>query len=392
MSGIDIQFNHRSTEVVTLESAQNHMLCKTKPPGSLGALEDWAIKLMLVQQTHTPCVNKTRIVVFAADNGLSSLSQYPRIVTREMLRCVASGGAAISCLTRAHGIDLRIADLGVDLPVDARYAAVDHVRLMDRGANDPSDGREPAMDTAAFSYALGHGREALQQAARDNIDILGVGELGIGNSAVAAVLLSAASGLDAEKVTGAGTGVTGDRFIAKVAAVRAVVDVWRNKRVIPHVNMDPLSLIDFDWSSVIQSIGDLEVVAIASLIHEAATPSSMTRVLIVIDGFITQAALLYALLLFPQDAARSVRTTIIAHASAEHGAAVMLETLRRAAIFRGVPETDANIWVRPVGNWGMRLGEATGAALAIPLLKSAALVAAEMATFEGAGVSIEKTQ
>ncbi|KAI9222241.1 nicotinate-nucleotide-dimethylbenzimidazole phosphoribosyltransferase-like protein [Blastocladiella britannica] len=395
---------------ISKSDAREHLLNKTKPPGSLGQLEAWAEKLILVQQTLHPRVDRTRVVLFAADNGLAHLSQYPKQVTREMLRNVAEGGAAINCLCRAHGIDLRVSDLGVDLPPDARYAAIDHFRLLDHGTATPTttttsspslpdmaagQQRIPAMDPVAFSYALSHGRKALHAARADSVQVLGVGELGIGNSAVAAALLAAATHLPASRTTGAGTGVAGDRLTAKIDAVQGLVDAWRD--LIPNVPLKatmPLdqqqvpdaTIVDHRWAAVAQTLGDLEITAMATVVHEAARSSS-SRILVVVDGFISQVALLYALLMYPADAVAMVTVSVISHCSAEAPGTLLLQTLRTAAVMRGVAEEDADAWTRPMGSWEMRLGEGSGAALVIPLLKSAAAVASDMATFAGAGVS-----
>ncbi|ORZ34026.1 nicotinate-nucleotide-dimethylbenzimidazole phosphoribosyltransferase-like protein [Catenaria anguillulae PL171] len=328
--------------IVTRELARRHLLNKTKPPGSLGALEYWAEKLMLVQQTLRPTVSRTL-----------------------MLRNVAEGGAAINCLCRAHGIDLRVMDLGVDLPsASTRYEAVDHFRLTNAGTADPRLG-EPAMDETVFSFVMGHGRKALQAAAGEGVQVVGVGELGIGNTAVASVLLAAATGEPADRTTGAGTGVVGQRFVEKCQAVQAAVDLWKARGVAAN------------WSQVLRALGDLEITAMSTLIHEAATTSS--RTLVVVDGFITQVALLYAMLMYPDVIPAIVQHTLLAHVSAEKPQMLLLETLR-----------NVKEWTTPVGNWGMRLGEGSGAALVIPMLKSAAAIATEMATFEAAGVSTEK--
>ncbi|ORZ34037.1 nicotinate-nucleotide-dimethylbenzimidazole phosphoribosyltransferase-like protein [Catenaria anguillulae PL171] len=384
--------------VVTRELARRHLLNKTKPPGSLGALEHWAEKLMLVQQTLRPTVSRTLVILFAADNGLASVSAYPRSVTREMLRNVAEGGAAINCLCRAHGIDLRVMDLGVDLPsASTRYEAVDHFRLTNAGTADPRLG-EPAMDETVFSFVMGHGRKALQAAAGEGVQVVGVGELGIGNTAVASVLLAAATGEPADRTTGAGTGVVGQRFVEKCQAVQAAVDLWKARGVVPPNGYYHHSDSDSDskstssseaanWSQVLRALGDLEITAMSTLIHEAATTSS--RTLVVVDGFITQVALLYAMLMYPDVIPAIVQHTLLAHVSAEKPQMLLLETLRNVAL-RHLPEDQVKEWTTPVGNWGMRLGEGSGAALVIPMLKSAAAIATEMATFEAAGVSTEK--
>ncbi|KAI9178870.1 hypothetical protein H9P43_005532 [Blastocladiella emersonii ATCC 22665] len=367
---------------VTRATAADHLLRKTKPPGSLGALEAWASKLMVVQGTVAPHVDRPRMLLFAADNGLGDeTSQYPRAVTREMLRNVAEGGAAINCLCRAHGIDLKVMDLGVDSPLS--YATVDHFRLLPHGTACPDTA--PAMEPVTFSFAMSHGRKALQAARGDAVDVLGIGELGIGNTAVASTLLGAATGKSAADVTGAGTGVSGERYAAKCALVDRVLAAWRS--VIPATPLDASPAAAAKWAEVLRCAGDLEITAMATVVHEAAVAGGP---LVVLDGFITLVAALYALLLFPADAPAIVRTTLVSHLSAEKAARGVLSAMAEAAVARGADPEEVKEWVVPVGEWGMRLGEGSGAALVIPLLRSAAFVASQMATFEGAGVSTAK--
>ncbi|KAJ3366590.1 hypothetical protein GGF31_008011 [Allomyces arbusculus] len=373
--------NNNASAPVTRAAATEHLLYKTKPPGSLGALENWAEQLMVVQNTLSPKVDKARMLLFAADNGLAAgaeVSQYPRAVTREMLKNIAAGGAAINCLCRAHGIELKVLDLGVD--TDQQHQDVEHFRLLAHGSANPLEA--PAMDGVTFSYAQSLGRKAFQAAKNDGVQVLGLGELGIGNTAVASTLLGAATRRPATDVTGAGTGVTGPRYEAKCQAVTAVLAKW--DALIP---TDATALTG--WSDVLRTIGDLEIVAMAAVIHEAAVHGG---IVVVIDGFITMAALLYALLVWPDAVPAIVTVTLFSHLSAEAPAALMLETIAAAAVARGADKDVVAKWQQPIGRWELRLGEGSGAALVIPLLRSAAMIAADMATFQGAGVSTEKTE
>jgi nicotinate-nucleotide--dimethylbenzimidazole phosphoribosyltransferase len=297
----------------------------TKPPGSLGRLEDLAFQLGLIQATETPQIGHKAMLVFCAGHGVveEGVSPYPSEVTRQMVANFRSGGAAINVLCR-HG---NIEPVIVDLNVTTRNFA-----------------REPAMTRAETEQSLDTGFAHAAKA-----DTLGAGEMGIGNTTSAAALFSAFSGLDPIETAGRGTGLDDAGLARKVEVIRRALALHRP---------DPRDPI-----GVLAALGGFEIAALAGLILGAAS----SRRVVVLDGFITCAAAIVARAIAPA----ALDYAIFSHCSAEKGHRKMLDFLG----------------ARPLLNLEMRLGEGTGAALGIGLLESAVNLYSEMATFESAGVS-----
>jgi nicotinate-nucleotide--dimethylbenzimidazole phosphoribosyltransferase len=299
----------------------------TKPPGSLGRLEDLALQLGLIQQTALPQIASKAMIVFCADHGVveEGVSPYPSEVTRQMVANFRAGGAAINVLCRHARIEPVIVDMGVGNPTR-------------------NFTREPAMTRAQAQQALDTGFAHAAHA-----EILGAGEMGIGNTTSAAALFSAFSNLDPSETAGRGTGLDDAGVTRKVAAIRRALALHQP---------DPRDPIQ-----TLAQLGGFEIAALTGLILGAAS----RRHLVVLDGFITCAAALIARALAPA----SLDYVVFSHCSAEQGHKKMLEFL------------DA----RPLHSLEMRLGEGTGAALGISLLESAVNLYREMATFQSAGVS-----
>jgi len=297
----------------------------TKPPGSLGRLEDLVVQLGLIQQTETPRIVSKAMIVFCADHGIveEGVSPYPSEVTRQMVANYRSGGAAINVLCRHGGIEPVIADMGVGTPT-RNFA------------------REPAMSIAEVEQCLDKGFAYAQHA-----EVLGAGEMGIGNTTSAAAIFSAFSGLDPIETAGRGTGLDHAGVARKVEVIRRALAL--------HPSREPLEIL--------ANLGGFEIAAITGLILGAATH----RRLLMLDGFITGAAAIVARAIAPA----SLDYVVFSHRSAERGHRKMLELLN----------------ARPLLNLEMRLGEGTGAALGIGLLESAVNLYNEMATFQSAGVS-----
>ncbi len=320
---------------------------KTKPVGSLGILEQVAIQLASVAGTPTPTVDPARIIIFAADHGISEagVSAYPRSVTREMLRNFSRGGAAINVISRSVGASVEVIDVGVD---DEGEELPGIVRAKVRRATR-SFLSEAAMTSGELMQAIGVGRQVAVRARGDDVVLLGIGEMGIGNSTSAAALLSAFTGIGAHSTVGSGTGVSGPSLDNK----RAVVD----RAVAKHAASRADSML------TMQCLGGLEIAAMSGAMMQAAEDGMN----VVVDGFISTVAAVFACDIAPQ-----TRPALhFSHLSAEPGHSIAL------GIVRG----------RPLLDLGMRLGEATGAALALPILRAAAAVLREMASFEEAGVS-----
>ena len=320
---------------------------KTKPPGSLGRLEDLAARLATVQGTLAPEVDPARAIVFAADHGVADdgVSAFPKAVTAEMAKNFAAGGAAVCVIARANGIDVVTVDVGVD----ADLAGVDglvHDKVR-RGTDNLARG--PAMTHEDVDAALGVGRRAVVGAARAGVRTLCLGEMGIGNTTSAAILTAALTGCGADAATGAGTGVAGPALEAKRALVARVLE-----RVGPLAD-DPMELL--------REAGGLEIAALVGAMVEAPAHG----LVVVVDGYIVTAAALVAVRLRPG----LTESLFFAHRSAEPGHGAALAALDAA----------------PMLDLGLRLGEGSGAVLALPLLRGAAAVLRDMATFEAAGVS-----
>ena len=329
------------------QRAAQEMDRKVKPPGSLGRLESAAIQLAALQETLTPRVERGRILVFAADHGVSveGVSAYPREVTPQMVATFASGGAAITVLARTLGLDVEVIDVGVDAEIPPLPGVVD--AKVRRGSRNFV--REPALSAAELEAALEAGRAAAARAADAGMDAVGLGDMGIGNTTAAAALLSALTGAPAQKTVGRGTGVDDRGLAVKQRVVEAALALHAPLLANPR--------------SALAAVGGLEIAAIAGAAIEAAR----RRRVVIVDGFISTVAALAAVRLEP--AARGA--LFFGHRSAESGHGLALEALG------GEPLLDL----------GMRLGEGTGSALAFPILQAAAAILREMATFASAGVS-----
>ncbi|WP_295856442.1 nicotinate-nucleotide--dimethylbenzimidazole phosphoribosyltransferase [uncultured Xylophilus sp.] len=316
---------------------------KTKPRGALGRLEALALRIGLILGTEAPALTAPQLLVCAADHGLAArgVSAYPSDVTWQMVENFLAGGAAVSVLARQHGIALTVADCGVRHDFAPRPGLV--VRKAAHGTADAAHG--PAMTAEQCTAAIGHGR-AIVQALPGNALLLG--EMGIGNTSAAALLLARLAGCDIADCTGAGTGLDAAGIVRKTEVLRAVLAR----------HADIYAPLD-----VLAAMGGLEIATLVGAVLQAAEE----RRVIVVDGFITTAAVLVALALEPA----VVQRCVFSHRSGERGHARMLD----------------HLGAEPLLDLGLRLGEGSGAALAWPLLVSACAVLRDMASFEAAGVS-----
>ena len=324
---------------------------KTKPLGSLGRLEALALRLGHILGTGTPALNQPQMVVFAGDHGLAArgVSAFPSDVTWQMVENFLAGGAAVSVLARQHGLALTVVDCGVAREIAPRETAPGQPRLLLRkvapGTQDASSG--PAMSAAQCARALEHGVDLVRELP-GNVVLLG--EMGIGNTSVASLLLARLCGLPLADCTGAGTGLDAAGIERKRAVLQQALDANAGATT-------PLEAL--------AALGGFEVATMVGAVLEAAAQ----RRVIVVDGFITSAAVLVASRLAPHVLQRCV----FAHCSGERGHRLML----------------AQMHAEPLLDLGLRLGEGSGAALAWPLLQSACAVLAEMASFESAGVATQ---
>lgn len=325
----------------------------TKPRGSLGDLEEIVRRYAAVRRDASATMGRGALAVFVADHGVAEegVSAYPQAVTAEMLRNIASGGAAISVLARRFGYRLWIADVGVAVDTSAEeLPGVVHRRI---GAGTRNLAREAAMSLAEARAALEVGIEIAHTAVAEGATLIGIGEMGIANSTAAAALLAALTGLEPAHLAGRGTGLDDAGMRRKVAAIERALRLHRAAFT------DPLATL--------AALGGFEIAAMAGVCLGGAAKN----IPVVVDGFIATAAAAGAERLRPGLLAH----LFFGHRSAEGGHALALERLG----------------AQPILDLGMRLGEGTGAALAMSAIESALALYHGMATFESAGVS-EKIQ
>jgi nicotinate-nucleotide--dimethylbenzimidazole phosphoribosyltransferase len=344
--------------MLTPAAIRRHLDRLTKPPGSLGRLEDLAARLCGIQQTLAPQTQPRRLVLFAADHGVvaEGVTAWPAAVTHQMVQNIVAGGAASSVLARTTGTALRVIDvgtLGPDLGPAQGYAC--HKVLA--GSRNLAAG--PALTPAEFKRAVEVGREEALAAEADGMRVVAAGDMGIGNSTPASCLTALLAEVPVETAVGRGAGADEATLIRKRAVVAAAVALQR-----PTLGGDgTCSAHPEDVLAAVAAVGGLEIAAMAGFFM-AAAEYGLT---VVLDGFIATAAALVAERLRPGTAG----VMIAAHRSAELGHGSALERLGLEPF---------------LDTWSMRLGEGTGALLLLPLLDAAAALLREMATFESAGM------
>lgn len=330
-----------------MAAARARQLQLTKPPGSLGRLEDLAVWLAGVRGTERPRVAAPAVVVAAADHGVTAagVSAYPQAVTVQMVHNFLNGGAAINVLARQAGARVVVVDAGVLTEPEP------HPQLVSRraGAGTADMRYGPAMDRAVARRVLEDGIALALELVDKGCDALAVGDMGIGNTTAAAAITAVITGHPPAAVTGLGTGITPERREHKVRVIEQALAVNRP---------DPT-----DGVGVLAAVGGFEIGLLAGVILGGAA----RRLPVLLDGFITTAAALIAHALAPG----AVAYMLAAHRSVEMGHAAAL----------------AHLGLEPLLDLRLRLGEGTGAALALPILRAAAAVLDEMATFAEAGVS-----
>jgi nicotinate-nucleotide--dimethylbenzimidazole phosphoribosyltransferase len=342
MNDLIARIGHVDESVRT--EAQRLLDAKTKPRRSLGRLEDIAAQIAAVRGAVPPGL-AAAIVVAAGDHGVAAegVSAYPQEVTAQMVLNFAAGGAAINVLAREAGARLIVVDAGVAVPVEHEL-----VRSLRLGPGTANLAVGPAMSVALAEQAVRAGAAIADELAGE-VDAIGLGEMGIGNTTSASALTAAFLGIEPARVCGRGTGLDDDGVARKVDAVsRSLaandVDVHR-----------PLE--------VLAALGGFEI----ALLTGVALGCAANKIVCVLDGFITGAAALAATRIAPA----SVEAMVASHRSTEPGHALVL----------------AALGLEPVLDLGLRLGEGSGAALAIPILRASVAVLNDMATFEGAGVT-----
>ncbi|MCX7912369.1 MAG: nicotinate-nucleotide--dimethylbenzimidazole phosphoribosyltransferase [Dehalococcoidales bacterium] len=340
----------RPLDTRAMEEARKRQDQLTKPQGSLGRLEELSIQLAGIRANPRPKITNKAVITMAGDHGVvdEKVGNWPREVTAQMVMNFLNGGAGINVLARHVGARVVVVDMGVasDLPAHPQLI----VKKVGYGTKNMCLG--PAMTEDAARKAVIAGIEVVNSEAEKGLDIVGTGDMGIGNTTASSAVFAALSGKKVEEVTGRGTGISDEQLAHKIDVIKRALAVNRP---------DPGKPLD-----VLAKVGGFEIGGLCGVMLGAAA----RRIPVVVDGFISGAAALVALALAPQ----LKDYLIAAHVSAERGHASMLQYMG----------------LKPVLNLDMRLGEGTGAALGISIAEAAAKVLNEMATFAEAGVSEEE--
>lgn len=331
-----------------LSAAQHKIDNKTKPPGSLGRLENLALQMSLIQHNLNPQVDRKALFVFAADHGIAEegVSAYPAEVTGQMVLNFLAGGAAINVLCRHSDINLTIVDMGVNAEFD------DHPDLIKKKVRKGTRNftSRAAMTLGEAETAVEAGMSIfLEQHRHQRIDIVGVGEMGIANTSSATAIICAITGSSPVQVTGRGTGVDDKVLAHKADTIQKALDLHR--------------LENAHGMEILCKVGGYEIAGIVGMVLAAA----VEKCAIVLDGLISTAAGLVAYHLCPHIGGY----LISGHRS--------VEAAQQNAL--------AHMHLEPIVDLSMRLGEGTGAALAMGTIEAACHIMREMASFEEAGVS-----
>lgn len=330
-------------------TAQKHLDNLTKPPGSLGRLEEFAKRLVAITENTSPLIEKKVIFTFAGDHGITEegVSAYPKEVTPQMVLNIVRGGAGINVLARHAGADVLVIDIGVDFD----FGEVEGLVKMKVVNGTMNFAKGPAMTREEAVKCIETGLELANGYARKGYRIFGTGDMGIGNTTPSSAIAAVLTGKPVSSVTGKGTGITDDSLKRKIDAIRQGIEINRPDKD--------------DAIDVLSKVGGAEIGGIAGIVLGGAA----NRIPVVIDGFISTAGALIAYCIEPK-----VKDYIFAaHNSVEAGHKVMLD----------------KIGLKPVLDLDLRLGEGTGAALAMLIIEAGIRIYKEMATFGEAGVSDE---
>lgn len=321
---------------------------KTKPIGSLGTLETIAKQIGSIQNTLSPTLSKPTIIVFAGDHGIvksQPVSPYPQEVTQQMVFNFLQGGAAINIFCNQNNIDLQIVDAGVNADFDESTSLLNY--KVAKGTSDYS--KEPAMTKSQFEEAINRGKTIVTNLHENGSNIVGFGEMGIGNTSSASLLMSYFTNTPIENCVGKGTGLDDNGVNKKGEILRNVFNLHA-----PNIQCS---------EDALQHFGGFEIVMMCGSMLQAAS----LKMTILVDGFIVTSALLAAYHIDNN----ILDYCIFAHTSGEQGHQKMLNYLK----------------VTPLLNLGMRLGEGSGVAVAFPIIQSSIAFLNKMATFKSANVS-----
>lgn len=341
-----LNFNIKPLPEAIVADLEHKINFKTKPSGSLGKLEQLALKIGRIQNTLNPELTNPTIIVFASDHGIAEegVSLFPQEVTYQMVLNFLNGGAAINVFSRQHGIDIKVVDAGVKFDFK-NQPGLTHAKI---GNSTKSFLREPAMTESQCIEAIEKGSNIVDEVYKNGCNIIGFGEMGIANTSPASMLLSLFCNIPIDKCVGRGTGLDDDKLMKKKAILQKALETHT-------IQPTPLSILS--------TFGGFEIAMMSGAMLKAAE-LGMT---LIIDGFISTSALLAA----SKFNARVLDYCIYAHQSNEQGHILMLKYLN----------------ADPLVNLDLRLGEGTGAAIVYPIIKSAVAFLNEMASFESANVS-----
>lgn len=328
------------------DELQHKINFKTKPLCALGFLEQLALKIGMVQQTVSPQLIKPHMVVFAADHGIATagVSAYPQEVTYQMVMNFLEGGAAINVFCRQNGIDIKIVDAGVNFDFPEGLDLIDKkVRKSSRNILE-----EPAMTVEEYQLALENGKSVVDKIAETGCNIIGFGEMGIGNTSASSLMMSQLFSIPIADCVGRGTGLNDAQLQNKIDLLSKSIEKYPN-----------LETVD----EVVQTFGGLEITQMMGAMEEAYRKN----MLILIDGFIATVAISVLFKKNPE----ILKNCIFCHVSDEYAHIKLLELLGQKALL----------------NLNLRVGEGTGCALAYPLIQSAVNFLNEMSSFEDANVS-----
>ena len=330
------------------KKAFNRQAILTKPQGSLGLLEELAVRLAAMQQTEQPEIEQVWVSVFAADHGVAAeaVSAFPQVVTAEMVKNFANNGAAVNVLSRYVNASFEVIDVGLVNTVEAKGLIVDRA-----GNGTANFAKQAAMTALQMNSALTSGKSAVKRALKHKTQLFIAGEMGIANTTSASAMATALTGLSVEQLTGAGTGLVNTAIQHKAKVIEESIDLHQNFLETP--------------LNVLQYLGGFEIAALVGAYVYAA----QQKLPVLIDGFIASVAALLAVKINPEVQA----WFFYAHRSQEKGHQLVLEQLQ----------------ARPLLDLNMRLGEASGAVATVPLLQMACKLHNEMATFAQAEITTQ---
>lgn len=334
-----------------MERARERQNILTKPQGSLGMLEDISIQLAGITGSLIPEIKKKVVIVMAGDHGVAEegVSAFPQEVTPQMVYNFINGGAAINVLARHIGAKVVVADMGVAADIEAKGVIDKKIRY---GTGNIAKG--PAMSREEAISAIEAGIEIVEEEIAKGADIIATGDMGIANTTPSSAIVAALTDISLDDAVGKGTGIDDQSLINKKRVINEALEINNPERD------DPVG--------VLSKVGGFEIAGLAGVIFGAAA----NKIPVIIDGFISGAAALVASRIEP----KSVNFMIASHVSVEPG---HIKTL-------------SEIGLSPMINMNMRLGEGTGAVLAMNMVEAACKIISEMATFDSAGVSDKETE